>query len=117
MDAQGTHTQDGVAEGRVAIVTGGSRGLGRNMVQSIAGRGADVIFTYRSNGAEAGALVAELEGMGRHAAALQLDVGDAGTFDAFVEQVRGVLLNWGIDRFHFLVNNAGIGVYATIADT
>src|SRR3712207_5847072 len=117
MDAQGTHTQDRVAEGRVAIVTGGSRGLGRNMVQSIAGRGTDVIFTYRSNEAEAVALVAELEGMGRRAAALQLDVGDAGTFDAFVERVRSVLLDWGTDRFRFLVNNAGIGVYANIADT
>src|ERR687894_1496814 len=117
MDAQGTHTQDRVAEGRVAIVTGGSRGLGRNMVQSIAGRGTDVIFTYRSNEAEAGALQAELEGMDRRAAALQLDVGDAGTFDAFVEQIRGVLLNWGIDRFRFLVNNAGIGVHASVAET
>ena len=117
MDTQGTHTQNGVAEGRVAIVTGGSRGLGRNMVQSIAARGTDVIFTYRSNKAEAVALVAELEGMGRRAAALQLDVGDAGTFDAFVERVRGVLLNWGIDRFRFLVNNAGIGVHASVAET
>src|ERR671916_2530667 len=117
MDAQDAHTQDGVAEGRVAIVTGGSRGLGRNMVHSIAGRGTDVIFTYRSNEAEADALVAELEGIGRRAAALQLDVGDAGTFDAFVEQVRGVLQDWGTDRFQFLVNNAGIGVHATIAET
>jgi NAD(P)-dependent dehydrogenase (short-subunit alcohol dehydrogenase family) len=81
------------------------------MVQSIAGRGTDVIFTYRTNEAEAVALVAELEGMGRRAAALQLDVGDAGTFDAFVERVRGVLLKWAIERFRFLVNNAGIGVH------
>ncbi len=108
--------QNGAAE-RVAIVTGGSRGLGRNMVQSIAGRGTDVIFTYRSNEAEADALVAELEGMGRRAAALQLDMGDAGTFGAFVDQVRGVLQDWGADRFQFLVNNAGIGIYATIAET
>ena len=117
MDAQDARTQDEVAEGRVAIITGGSRGLGRNMVQSIAARGTDVIFTYRSNKAEAVALVAELEGVGRRAAALQLDVGDAGTFDAFVGQVRGVLRDWGIDWFRFLVNNAGIGVHASIADT
>src|ERR687894_2993381 len=103
MDVQDTHTQDRVAEGRVAIVTGGSRGLGRNMVQTIAGRGTDVIFTYRSNEAEADALVAELEAMGRRAAALQLDVGDTGTFDAFVKQVRGVLRVWGTDRIQFLV--------------
>ena len=117
MDAQDARTQDEVAEGRVAIITGGSRGLGRNMVLSIAGSGTDVIFTYRSNEAEAVALVAELEGVGRRAAALQLDVGDAGTFDAFVGQVRGVLRDWGIDWFRFLVNNAGIGVHASIADT
>jgi NAD(P)-dependent dehydrogenase (short-subunit alcohol dehydrogenase family) len=109
--------QDRVAEGRVAIVTGGSRGLGKNMVQSIATRGTDVIFTYQSNEAAADALVAEVEEMGRHAAALQLDVGDTDTFDAFTEQVRGVLRGWGTDRFQFLVNNAGIGVYASIADT
>ena len=109
--------QNGTTRGGVAIVTGGSRGLGKNMVQSIAGRGTDVIFTYQSNKAAADELVAEVEGMGRRAAALQLDVGDAGTFDAFAEQVRGVLQGWGAERFDFLVNNAGIGVYASIVDT
>ena len=109
--------QNGTTRGGIAIVTGGSRGLGKSMVQSIAGRGIDVIFTYQSNSAAADELVAEVEGMGRRAAALQLDVGDAGTFDAFVEQVRGVLRDLGTDRFQFLVNNAGIGVHATIAET
>src|ERR671916_108400 len=109
--------QNGTTRGGVAIVTGGSRGLGKNMVQSIAGGGTDVIFTYQSNRDAADELVAEVEGMGRRAAALQLDVGDAGTFDDFVEQVRGVLRGWGTDRFDFLVNNAGIGVYASIAET
>jgi NAD(P)-dependent dehydrogenase (short-subunit alcohol dehydrogenase family) len=109
--------QNGTTRGGVAIVTGGSRGLGKNMVQSIAGGGTDVIFTYQSNRDAADELVAEVEGMGRRAAALQLDVGDAGTFDDFVEQVRGVLRGWGTGRFDFLVNNAGIGVYAAIAET
>ena len=109
--------QNGITRGGVAIVTGGSRGLGKNMVQSIAGRGIDVIFTYQSNEEAADGLVAEVEGMGRRAAAHQLDVGDAGTFDAFAEQVRGTLRGWGTDRFRFLVNNAGFGVYATIAET
>ncbi|MBA2345806.1 MAG: SDR family oxidoreductase [Rubrobacter sp.] len=109
--------ENGVEENRVAIVTGGSRGLGRNMVQNIAGRGTDVIFTYQSNSDAADELTDELEGMGRRAAALQLDVGDAGTFDAFAEQVRDVLRDWGTERFQFLVNNAGIGVYASITDT
>jgi NAD(P)-dependent dehydrogenase (short-subunit alcohol dehydrogenase family) len=109
--------QNGTTRGGVAIVTGGSRGLGRNMVRSIAGRGTDVIFTYQSNSAAADELVAEVEGIGRRAAALQLDAGGAGTFGAFVDQVRGVLQDWGTDRFQFLVNNAGIGIYATIAET
>ena len=103
--------------GSIALVTGGSRGIGRNVVQSVAGRGGDVIFTYQSNKAAADALVSEVEGTGRRAAALQLDAGEAGTFDAFAEQVRGVLGDWGNDRFQFLVNNAGAGVYASITDT
>ena len=109
--------QNGIPRGEVAIITGGSRGLGRDMVQSVAGRGADVVFTYRSNRAAADELVAEVEASGRRAVALQLDVGDSGRFDAFAGQVRGVLGDWGTDRFQFLVNNAGIGVYASIADT
>ena len=109
--------QDTVVRGKVAIVTGGSRGLGRSVVQSVAGRDTDVIFTYQSNKADAFALVAEVEGMGRRAAALQVDVGDASTFDAFAEQVRDVLRDWNTDRFQYLVNNAGIGVYASITDT
>ncbi len=109
--------QNGITGGGVAIVTGGSRGLGKNMVQHIAGRGTDVIFTYQSNKDAADRLVAEVEGMGRRAAALQLDVGDAGAFDAFAGQVGGVLRDWGTDRFDFLVNNAGIGVHASITET
>lgn len=109
--------RNGNGLGGVAVVTGGSRGLGREMVRSIAGRGTDVILTYRTNEAEAEAVVAEVEGMGRRAAALRLDVADTGAFDGFAEQVRGVLRDWGVDRFQFLVNNAGIGIYASIADT
>ena len=109
--------QNGAAGERVAIVTGGSRGLGKNMVQSIAGRGTDVIFTYQSNSAAADELVAEVEGMGRRAAALQLEVGDADAFDDFVDRVRGVLQDWDTERFDFLVNNAGMGVHASIAET
>ncbi len=103
--------------GSIALVTGGSRGIGKNVVQSIAGRGTDVIFTYQSSKAAADELVAEVEGMGRRAAALQLDAGEASTFADFADRVQGVLRGWGTDRFQFLVNNAGVGAYATIADT
>ena len=109
--------QNGAAGERVAIVTGGSRSLGKNMVQSIAGRSTEVIFTYQSNSVAANDLVAEVEGMGRRAAALQLDVGDADAFDGFVDRVRGVLQDWETERFDFLVNNAGMGVHASIAET
>ena len=117
MDAQNGNAQNGNARGGVAIITGGSRGLGKDMVRNVAGRGTDVIFTYQSNEDAADELVADVEGMGRRSAALQLDVGDSGAFDGFVDRVRGVLRDWGTDRFQFLVNNAGIGLHASIADT
>ena len=101
----------------VAIITGGSRGLGENMVRHVATGGTDVIFTYQNSKDGADALVAELQGAGRRAAALHLDVGDASTFDSFVERVQGVLHDWGAERFQFLVNNAGVGVNAPFTET
>ncbi|MEW6316854.1 MAG: SDR family oxidoreductase, partial [Pseudomonadota bacterium] len=101
----------------IAIITGGSRGLGKNMVQKLAQRGTDVIFTYRTNRAEADALVAELTAQGRRAAALQLDTGKIATFPAFADAVRSVLAQWQAERFDYLVNNAGVGVHAAVAET
>lgn len=101
----------------VAVITGGSRGLGKNMVQQVAARGTDVIFTYQSNRSAADALAAEVRGTGRRAAALQLDVGDASTFGGFAERVQGVLQNWGSEHFRFLVNNAGISLRAPFTET
>lgn len=100
----------------IALVTGGSRGLGRNMVQKLARGGTDVIFTYRSNQAEAQALVAELAALGRRAAALQLDAGQIAIFAAFADAVRGVLAQWQRERIDALVNNAGIGIHASLAE-
>ncbi|WP_407571895.1 SDR family NAD(P)-dependent oxidoreductase [Deinococcus altitudinis] len=101
----------------IAIITGGSRGLGKNMVQHVAKGGTDVIFTYQSRDAEAQALVAELQASGRRAAALPLDVSRADTSDHFVAQVQGVLTGWGAEHFQFLVNNAGIGIHASFEQT
>lgn len=101
----------------IALVTGGSRGIGKSIVQHIAARGTDVLFTYQSRKNEADALVSELEANGRRAAALQFDVGDSSTFAAFAEQIRGVLGDWNAEQFHFLINNAGIGLNAFISDT
>jgi NAD(P)-dependent dehydrogenase (short-subunit alcohol dehydrogenase family) len=102
----------------IALITGGSRGLGRNMAQQLAQRGTDVLLTYRSNRKEAEAVVAGIEKSGRRALALQLDVGVAATFDSFVDQVRVALKSrWQRERFDFLVNNAGIGAHAAFAET
>ncbi|EJO92474.1 MULTISPECIES: SDR family oxidoreductase [Pseudomonadaceae] len=103
---------------KIAIVTGSSRGLGRNTALNIARQGSDVIVTYHSQADAALALVAEIEALGRKAVALQLDVGDVSTFAAFAETLRGVLAQtWQRDRFDHLVNNAGHGDMATIAET
>jgi NAD(P)-dependent dehydrogenase (short-subunit alcohol dehydrogenase family) len=92
---------------KTAVITGASRGIGRNTAINLARRGVDVIFTYHSNKQEAESLVREIEGMGRKAAASRLDTGTLRAFDGFVEDVRKTLKSWGRDSFDYLVNNAG----------
>jgi NAD(P)-dependent dehydrogenase (short-subunit alcohol dehydrogenase family) len=92
---------------KIAIVTGGSRGIGRNAVESLVRRGVHTIFTYQSHSSDADAVVAESKGAGAKALALQLDTGDIASFDAFVESVKGALGKLEAMRFDFLVNNAG----------
>jgi NAD(P)-dependent dehydrogenase (short-subunit alcohol dehydrogenase family) len=102
----------------IALVTGGSRGLGRNTALKLAKQGTDVILTYRSNRAEAQAVTQQIEQLGRRAVALPLDVSDSSSFGAFADEVRKVLAErWQRDRFNYLVNNAGIGIHATLAET
>ncbi|RDS80363.1 SDR family NAD(P)-dependent oxidoreductase [Dyella psychrodurans] len=102
----------------IALITGGSRGLGKSMALKLAEQGTDVVLTYRSNQAEARAVVAAIEKLGRRAAALQLDVGKAATFKAFAGQLRQTLQqHWQRDSFDYLVNNAGIGIHASFAET
>jgi NAD(P)-dependent dehydrogenase (short-subunit alcohol dehydrogenase family) len=102
----------------ISIVTGASRGLGRNTALSIAGRGGDVILTYRSGADAAQEVVAEIEALGARAVAIQLDVSDISTFPAFVESVgRALKTNWDRDSFDHLVNNAGHGEMADFATT
>ncbi|MEO9332536.1 SDR family oxidoreductase, partial [Pseudomonas guguanensis] len=103
---------------RIAIVTGSSRGLGRNTALSIARQGSDVIVTYHSQADAALAVVAEIQALGRKAVALQLDAGDVSTFPAFVQRLRQALgETWQRERFDHLINNAGHGDMASIADT
>lgn len=101
----------------VSLVTGGSRGLGRNTAISIARHGGDVIFTFRSRADEAKAVISEIEALGGRAVAIQLDTGDAAAFPGFVEQVRAALKAWGRDSLDHLVNNAGHGEMAGFAET
>lgn len=102
----------------IALVTGGSRGLGKNAALHLATHGIDVVLTYRSNRAEADAVVAEIVKKGGRAAALPLDVGRVAGFDEFVGALRGTLKqHWQAGRLNFLVNNAGIGVHAPFAET
>ena len=102
----------------IALITGGSRGLGRNTALKLAEKGSDVVITYHSNRKEADAVVALIQKAGRRAAALQLDAGDSGSFDAFAAQLREVLQHgFKAERFNYLVNNAGIGIHASFAET
>jgi len=94
---------------KIALVTGGSRGLGRSTVESLARKGVGVVFTYHSRGDAAQAAVAASEAAGCKAVALQLDTAQVGTFDRFAETFKSALRDtWQRDRFDFLVNNAGI---------
>jgi NAD(P)-dependent dehydrogenase (short-subunit alcohol dehydrogenase family) len=102
---------------KTAIITGGSRGLGRNTAINLARRGVGILFTYNSNLAEAKSLVSEVEAMGRKAAAFQLDAGNVTLFDGFVDQVRNQLRVWGQDRFDYLVNNAGTSLHKPFDQT
>ena len=111
-------TENGVtSNAKIAIVTGGSRGLGRNTVLSLAKRGIDSIFTYNSNQAEAEKVVSLVAEAGRKAIALQLDTGNLGAFDDFVDSVRQALVDLGTERFDYLVNNAGISHHNSIEKT
>ena len=103
---------------KISLITGASRGLGRNMALSIARRGGDVVLTYHSNAKAADAVVSEIRAMGRKAAAIQLDTGMVSAFPGFAENLATILRDvWGRDTIDHLVNNAGHGDYALIGET
>jgi len=101
---------------RIAIITGGSRGLGRSMALHLAPTGVDIILTYRDNEAAANETVAAIEALGARAQALRLDVADSGSFAAFAEAVRGTLAGWGRECFDILVNNAGTSLHVPLME-
>lgn len=102
---------------KIALITGGSRGLGRNTAVHLARSGVDVVLTYHSSKAEADAAVDEIRALGREAAALQLDTGDVATFDVFAASLRETLKStFGREAIDYLVNNAGIGLHVPFAE-
>jgi NAD(P)-dependent dehydrogenase (short-subunit alcohol dehydrogenase family) len=103
---------------KIALITGGSRGLGRNTAESLARDGVDVVITYNTRADEALKVVAAINAQGRKAAALQLDTGAIETFALFAETLKRTLSDtWGREHFDFLVNNAGASHHNSIAQT
>lgn len=103
---------------RIALVTGGSRGLGKNAALKLAAKGTDIILTWHSNPQAALDVVAEIEQKGVKAAALPLNVGDVGSFDSFAQKIREVLQQrWQRETFDYLLNNAGIGLNIPFSET
>ena len=102
----------------IALITGGSRGLGRSMALHLAQHGTDVIFTYRAAATEAAEVRKQIEALGRKAVALPLDVMDSASFEAFATQLASELARtWQRKTFDYLVNNAGTGLHASISET
>jgi NAD(P)-dependent dehydrogenase (short-subunit alcohol dehydrogenase family) len=102
----------------IALVTGGSRGLGRSVALELAARGADVIITYQARGDAAAEVVRAVEARGRRALALPLDLGKTPSFEAFASEVRAALpRHFGRERFDWLVNNAGFAASAPFVET
>jgi len=103
---------------KIALITGGSRGLGRNTAEHLARKGVDSVITYHSKADDAAAVVKAIEAEGRKALALKLDTSAVASFDAFAAALKiGLNDIWGRTTFDYLVNNAGSGLHKSIADT
>ncbi len=103
---------------KIALITGGSRGLGRNMALHLAERGVDIIFTYRAAASQANEARDQIRATGRKAIALSLDVTNSASFDAFAQSVAAELeRTFGKKQLDYLINNAGTGLHAGVAET
>jgi NAD(P)-dependent dehydrogenase (short-subunit alcohol dehydrogenase family) len=103
---------------KIALVTGGSRGLGKDMALRLAEKGIDVILTYNSKADDAEQIVSQIQQTGRKAATLQLNTGDIKSFGAFIEKLKGILNNqFGTDHLDFLINNGGFGHHSPFSET
>ncbi|MEW7289306.1 SDR family oxidoreductase [Aquimarina sp. 2304DJ70-9] len=105
-------------ENKIALVTGSSRGLGKEMAIRLAQQGADILVTYNSNKTQADETVKQIEALGQKAVAFQLNVGNASIFDSFFTEVKTTLeQHWNVSKFDILVNNAGIIAHEMVAET
>jgi NAD(P)-dependent dehydrogenase (short-subunit alcohol dehydrogenase family) len=103
---------------RIALVTGGSRGLGKDMALNLAKKGLDVVLTFNSKKEEAEEVVSEIEKLGQKAVAIQLNVAVVDSFDLFLEKVKTTLKsNFDTDKIDFLINNAGVGLHESFSAT
>lgn len=106
------------SKNKIALITGGSRGLGKNSALQLAQKGFDIIITYQSQKEEAAKTVTEIQSLGRKAAFLALDLANISTFDAFATNLKSTLTtDFGVERIDALVNNAGSGYHASISET
>ncbi|MES2418558.1 MAG: SDR family oxidoreductase [Bacteroidota bacterium] len=102
---------------KIALVTGGSRGLGKDMALALAKKGLDIVLTYHSNRVSADEVVAQIQSLGQQAATFQLDTRDSSSFDGFMSKISLYLKeNYGSVNFDFLINNAGTGLYAPFTE-
>lgn len=107
-----------MGDSKIALVTGGSRGLGRDMAINLAQKGIDVVITYHTNKFAAEEVVTEIEKLGRSGKVFQLDSSDVKTFDGFFAQLSTYLKEEkGVETFDFLINNAGTGIYTLFLET
>ena len=102
---------------KIALVTGGSRGLGRNMALSIAKKGLDIVLTYNNNKEKANEVIKEIESLGQKAIAIQLNVTDFEKFKEFFDVQHSIQSQFGADKIDYLINNAGIGIHTSFSET
>ncbi|WP_274476188.1 SDR family NAD(P)-dependent oxidoreductase [Mangrovimonas aestuarii] len=107
-----------MSNSKIVMITGGSRGLGKDMALSIAKKGLDIVITYNSNDDMANRVVKQIEDLGQKAIALQLDVSDSGNFPMFFEKLQKEIKDkFGTDNIDYLINNAGTGVHCNFLET
>jgi NAD(P)-dependent dehydrogenase (short-subunit alcohol dehydrogenase family) len=103
---------------KIALVTGGSRGLGKDMALQLAKKGFDVVITYQTKSELAQEVVKEIQSLGKKASAIQLDVAVANSFDQFIINLKATLKNdFQSETIDALINNAGVGMYNSFAET